>query len=551
MKRIIMSRAAWLVVVAIASHCFTEALAFAPFGKEKSVSTAILAARRDGRGNVGTLIEAPFTSSGDESFVLRRQASALQAATGRTTSTDAGIDQDSMIRIEPAAVVNTLQPNRALFADIQSVLTTALLVTGNTVGAGALALPELAAKPGLAISTGMFSVAYVVNLMSGLILAEVAIKQNESRGDDVPSSFREFAEASLDSSQTANAVSSVSLFVNTCALTYSLGRAGCILEDLIGGAASSSPMITIDHFGLSTVFAGLLAVMATTQSRVRISQISSVFVAVLFLSVSGLILPGLTHVTDPVDTMLAPGTSTDVMEGVLEAAPIMLTTLIFQNIVPPVAKILDYDRTKTVIALMIGSFLPLVLYLSWSFVVLGGGVDTNVGIDSPLMTAFSVAAVTGSAIGCTMAVAEELQAFLDSNSNNDSKSNAIITDEKATIDVAVVQEESAPNKEQEDIDTGYALPAVLTAVVVPLVCSAACNEYTDALKLSGSYGIPVLYGAIPVVMAWTQREESSKLLTEQQENLIPGGAASLALVATAFGAFMVNSVVADVGRIIV
>ena len=42
------------------------------------------------------------------------------------------------------------------FAGIQAVITTALMVTGNTIGAGALVLPEIAAKPGMAISAGLF-----------------------------------------------------------------------------------------------------------------------------------------------------------------------------------------------------------------------------------------------------------------------------------------------------------------------------------------------------------------------------------------------------------
>jgi hypothetical protein len=160
----------------------------------------------------------------------------------------------------------------------------------------------------------------------------------------------------------------------------------------------------------------------------------------------------------------------------------------------------------------------------WSFVVLGGGVSVG---DNPLMTVFSVAAVTGSSIGCTMAVSEELQAFMLGD-DADSASP-----EEQSIEL--VQE-----------DNGYALPAVLLAVVVPLVCSSLCHEYTDALKISGAYGIPVLYGAIPVVMAWTQREK----LGENREDLIPGGAVSLGLVGAAFGAFMANSVVDDVSHML-
>jgi hypothetical protein len=53
--------------------------------------------------------------------------------------------------------LNSRFPTQSInFADLQSVVTTALMVTGNTIGAGALVLPEIAAKPGMAISVGLF-----------------------------------------------------------------------------------------------------------------------------------------------------------------------------------------------------------------------------------------------------------------------------------------------------------------------------------------------------------------------------------------------------------
>ena len=481
-----------------------------------------------------------------------------------------------MMRPKSEKTQESSSPSSWNLAGIQSVLTTALLVTGNTVGAGALVLPELAAKPGFAISTAMFSVAYLVNLMSGLILAEVAIKQHEAEqrrqtalmGNDeeraLPppsSSFRDFANISLESPIAANGISAVSLFVNTCALTFSLGRAGVIFSDILNAA-----QYDVDHVLLSTIFATLLVVMGATQSRVRISQISSAFVAALFISVAGLILPGLAHVQDPMSTLLAPGTaafeqldatstSGGVTAAMLKAAPIMLTTLIFQNIVPPVTRILGYDRTKSVVALVLGSFLPLVLYLSWSFVVLGDGVDTNVGVDSPLMTIFSVAAVTGSAIGCTMAVAEELESFIGNppisdNANHDDG-------ELKTSTTSSIQKTVESNGDEDD--SGYGFQAVFVAAAVPLACSLMCHEYTDALKLSGGYGIPILYGATPVIMLWTQREKQEKELssnagsiqqTQDNGNIIPGGSISLGVVAAAFGLFFVNSVVGDFGQFV-
>jgi tyrosine-specific transport protein len=466
-----------------------------------------------------------------------------------------------------------------------SVLTTALLVTGNTVGAGALVLPQLAAQPGLAVSGGLFLAAYVVNLLSGLLLAEVAISHHEQQqqstiysnndedavAEPAPSSFREFAQVSLNSTTAANVIAGAAIFVNTCALTFSFGRAGVILSDIIdtttgaaGVTANHNYNYNIDHFQWSIAFGALVLLLETTQSRIRISQISSVFVAALFLSVGGLLIPGLANVQDPIGTLLTPGTSSpDIIHGMLETAPIMLTTLIFQNIVPPVTKILEYDRTKSVVALVLGSFLPLVLYFAWSFVVLGGGVTTSVGTDSPLMTVFSVAATTGSAIGCSMAVSEEVQALLFSSSNKGAE-NKEDEDSTQLNEGSVIDEHTSPatalsqaTSDNEE-EGGYALPAVLAAVVVPIACGTLCNEYTDALKLSGGYGIPVLYGAIPVLMAWTQRNkqlQNNKNTNEQKQgtsnHLIPGGSASLVLVGVGFGAFMVNSILADVDRIMI
>lgn len=476
-----------------------------------TATAAAFQSRSASTGRIGRSSHNVVVYAGMVSETVRSRSS---TDTIRSTPTPKDGKQNRLAEVQKVVL---LPPRNGLAADVSAVMTTAALVCGNTVGAGALVLPELVAKPGFAISTGMFVSAYIINVISGLILAEVAIKQHEAHaGEEEPSSLRKLAEISLESKNLANGVGGLSLFVNTCALTFSLGRAGEIFTDMTGG--------TVDHFALSVAFAGALALLGATQSRVRISQVSSVLLTALFVSVAGLIGPGLGAVDDVVGTLLAPGTSPDVFTGVLEAAPIMLTTLIFQNIVPPVTRILGYDRRKSVAALLIGSFLPLALYVTWSYVVLGGGVDTNVGIDSPLMTVFSVAALTGSSIGCTMAISEELQAFVDSG--KDDPQAPPIPD--ATKDLEV-------NK-----DTGYALPAVLTAILVPLACTTICHEYTDALKISGGYGIPVLYGAIPVAMAWTQRNK-----LRGHADLIPGGTASLGLVVAAFGAFILNSVLGD------
>jgi hypothetical protein len=48
------------------------------------------------------------------------------------------------------------KPAESLFQEIQPILSAALLITGSTVGASCLVLPETAAKPGMAVSTALF-----------------------------------------------------------------------------------------------------------------------------------------------------------------------------------------------------------------------------------------------------------------------------------------------------------------------------------------------------------------------------------------------------------
>lgn len=67
-------------------------------------------------------------------------------------------DQSSLLS---AVAIDSSWNNReteqaSLWNQIQPILSTALLITGNTVGASCLVLPEMAARPGMAVSTLLF-----------------------------------------------------------------------------------------------------------------------------------------------------------------------------------------------------------------------------------------------------------------------------------------------------------------------------------------------------------------------------------------------------------
>ena len=245
------------------------------------------------------------------------------------------------------------------------------------------------------------------------------------------------------------------------------------------------------------------------------SKICSALVIGLFASFLGLLVPGLANVHDPMGALFSPGTCDC---GVAEAAPIILMSMVYQNIVPTVTKILDYDRVKSVSAIALGSFLPLCLYLAWCFACIGGGVDVNaVGAGGALMTAFSITAISGSVIGCVMSLAEEFASLL-------------------------------PNSEKGSIsDVAQNSAAVVASVAIPTAIAyayAGSDDFNTALKIAGSYGSPLLYGAIPAAMAWTQRGR-----VKEFPNIVPGGSASLAGMGVASMALVFQELSIDIASL--
>ena len=362
------------------------------------------------------------------------------------------------------------------------VASASLLITGNTFGASSLALPQLVQQPGLAASSSVFVAAYLINLLSGLVIAEVAIQQKESSGTDVPSSFKELVQDTLQSPSLATLISLISFSVNALVFSFDMSRVGLVANQLTGGLVGAPTIVVL--YGAS------LVALLSTQSTQRISNGASLCVTVLFASFGSLLLPGLAH-TDALAAWSTPGLATNPTESIANLAPVILMAMIYQNIVPTIARLHDYDRTKTVVSMVMGSVIPLLMYLAWCFACLGGGIDLQaVGLDSgPLLAVFSMATLAGSSIGCGLSCASEIETFMGKADEE--------TDDSAQADSAS--------------DTVFQLPSVLATVGLPLCLTLTVTMFgngdlTPALSVAGGLGSPLLYGVLPVWMAWNQRQ---------------------------------------------
>mmetsp|Transcript_7340 Transcript_7340/g.11613 ORF Transcript_7340/g.11613 Transcript_7340/m.11613 type:complete len:507 (-) Transcript_7340:161-1681(-) len=385
------------------------------------------------------------------------------------------------------------------------VASASLMITGNTVGAGMLVLPELMVGPGPVLSFGVLLAAWLMNLTSGLAIAQVAIQQHESSGSDVPSSFKEFAEATLPSA--ASAVSGISIVINTLVLAFDVFKGGQIGSTLL-------PDIADGQF-LSYFWAASLAGLVSTQSLSTLSQVASVLVIGLFSTFASLLLPGLANVAD-IGTVLATNPvlpAEELSSGILQMAPVVITTLVFQNIVPTVTRLLDYDQTKITTALTCGSVIPLLMYMAWSIAILGGGIDASSSLAlSGLISCFSLITVAGSSLGTSMSLSEEFEIILGQSTGD---------------------EESKAKKK----DT-FSLPSVAAPIGISLLVGQLfSSDITSLLKIAGSFGSPVLYGAIPVAMALMQQIHQTKQDTPfaaedttQSKSVVPGGIAGLGML---------------------
>ena len=150
-------------------------------------------------------------------------------------------------------------------------------------------------------------------------------------------------------------------------------------------------------------------------------------------------------------------------------------------------------------------------------------------------------------------MSEELENFVNSNKKDVLKTKETdgrLLQEAASV-VALVDTHtiSSSKEEEEELrEEPFSIPTVLFAVGVPLSIGIAVsggNDLTVALRIAGSYGSPLLYGALPVALAWNQRQKFDGL-----KDMLPGGYLSLGCLASLTAIYMAEEVTKDVSGLL-
>ncbi|HIK05836.1 MAG TPA: tyrosine transporter [Trichormus sp. M33_DOE_039] len=407
--------------------------------------------------------------------------------------------------------MTTINPATRLFSRLElngsklthqpgSVLGSTALVAGTTVGAGILALPAVTLPSGIVPSTVLLIVVWLYALVSGLLIAEVSLNTMRSEGR-LSVGLLAMVENTLGK-LGARIAGSAYLFLHYALLVAYVAQGGEILISAltkVSGISHHWPgWVGTTTFTL--VFGGIMY----WGREQFIEKLNSAFVAIVLVAFLGLLLLGTGQIKS-VQFLFQDWSALG------SAVSVMLVALFYHNIVPVVVTQLEGDSRKIRQSIIMGSAIPLVMFLAWNVVILGsvspemvqtqnnfdplqilraGGAGEWLGL---LVSIFSEFAIVTSFIGFVYGLVDFFQ------------------------DVALIRQ----------IGLDQRLPLYSLILLPPMSLGAVNpNIFLTALDVAGTFSISVLGGIIPALMTWKQRQKSHHV----HQLLVPGGRVTLMIM---------------------
>lgn len=350
-----------------------------------------------------------------------------------------------------------------------------LMVSGTTIGAGMLALPIVTGFAGFWPSLALFIVYWVYMTFTALLMLEANLWMEEN------TNLITIAKRTLG--KGGEIVSwIVYLFLLYTLTTAYLAGSGPIFFEWIEVMTGWSVPTWITPFPLLILFGFFVYQGARSVDYVN-------RVLMLGLAISYVLM--IYFLTPHVDLALLKNANFSL---IWVAVSIVSTSFGFHIIIPTLTDYLHRDVKQLKRVLMIGSVIPLIIYISWEFLTLGiiplegphslaegyqKGLDgaTLLGLYlgnsdlSLLATFFSFFAIVTSFLGVSLS----LRDFL------------------------------ADGLKIEKTSKGRLVLYLLTFVPPLVITLIDPRAFLDALEFAGAFGVVVLLGLFPVLMVWRGR----------------------------------------------
>lgn len=344
-----------------------------------------------------------------------------------------------------------------------------LLVAGTCIGGGMLALPVLTSLGGFVPSMVIFLLCWLFMAGTGLLFLEVC------HWMDGDTNMISMAGKTLGTKGKVFAWF-LYLFMFYClTLAYIVGCGNLVTE-----------LIDVPPWAGSLIFCGLFAPVVFFGARI-VGRVNGILMAGLLASYLSFVVIGIPFID--ADNLRHIDWSASLL-----ALPVAFTSFGYQGIIPTLSRYMEYDVKSTRLAIILGSFLPLLAYIIWQWLILGivptfsenGLADTLAAGQNAVYPLkfflnhslvyvagqfFAFFALTTSFFGVTLGLLDFLADGLRVKKNGRGK----------LILSALVF-----------------IPPLLLAISYPHI-------FLVALEYAGGYGSALLLGLLPILMVWSGR----------------------------------------------
>lgn len=391
-----------------------------------------------------------------------------------------------------------------------NVASAVALVAGTTLGAGMLALPIVLRDAGFVPSTVVILACWAFFACSGLCVLEVNLGTMCALGRAGGVTFNALAERTLGSNGTKVATASYA-FIHYALLVAYVQKVGEL-------ATEAFPTWPGGSNAASVAFTATMSMFLYLASPAKIEKVNSV----LFAGVIATFVP-----------LLAVAAQSGSAENLLAVSdwsktpatiPIIAVAFVYHQVVPVVATSLEGDKSRAQTAILLGTLIPALMFILWDAAVLGSvPVDSSATID-PIATLQAASPLTA-----TLVRGFELFAVMTSFLGFGWGLAGYIADGLKTT---------------EDDPLPWAL-----ALAPPLIFALTNPDvFLAALDSAGAFGVLVVFGMMPPVMAYRHRRARTECSIENDpaeclpvlQPALPGGDVALLVVFTLATAFVAD-----------
>jgi tyrosine-specific transport protein len=383
-----------------------------------------------------------------------------------------------------------------------SVLGSTALIAGTTIGAGILALPAVTLPSGVVPSTFLLITVWLYTLFSGLLIAEVTL--NAMRLEGLANiGFLGIVEKTLGK-LGARIAGGAYLFMHYALLVAYITQGGDILLSVLVKVAGLKQVLP-SWLG-TTIFTLLFGGMMYLGRERFIQKLNSAFVAIVIAAFFGLLLIGSSQVKTT-QFLFQDWTALG------SAISVMFVALFYHNIIPVVVTQLEGDVAKIRQSLIIGSVIPLIMFLAWNAVILGS-VSPDMLKNNTVFDPLQILRAGG---------AGELLAMLVSIFSEFAIITSFIGFVYGLLDL--FKDISLITKSITSRLPLYSL------VLLPPMSLGTMNPsiFFVALDYTGTLSFSVLGVLIPAVMSWKQHQRL-ELINSHNQRLFPGGKITLIIM---------------------